>query len=580
MNQKENKNNDNKENKENNTISKTKVIVIGGIVIGIASLILWKKFGKKSKNPILLQFKNNLESNQKEEEIQNCLKIIDSFKNLENQQQNQENDQLIQEILDLLNQKINSISSELKNLIIKLLNSFIFSEKNHLNIAIFTINFMTQIPLEKDISLFMESSDFLLNLIKNNKTKFSKNLKISNQFLHLCLSIFEWKNTENINSILKLFTFLIDCDESIIPRLIELKYSSKFFQFLNSSNLQILENICCLLNDFVEKNDMWISQLISSNSIQKLIELIKLEENENIQCDSCLAISKIISKHPEQSKYLMKNINIIPIIKTHFFNQNSISQKKIFSGSSLLFSISTSSLENQQLANDFQLINMLIEFFDIAQKKAFSALIHAIRGLVATSKHNQLFEKLEKEKMIEKIALKMNQNPQFEKDSDLITDFIIIIGTCARISKEFEQQILKSNLIHFLINQAKKENEKLKAHSICAISGCLKNESMEKTIKNEGCFQIFVESLYSSYSFLVMSGLIAIRSIAENGSDPPTKSWSKNIEDLISLNLISALFEISVLDESLKEFITWTIIQLSKHPSFDRELKQFTQSNF
>ncbi|KAJ6236854.1 armadillo repeat-containing protein 4 armc4 [Anaeramoeba flamelloides] len=363
---------------------------------------------------------------------------------------------------------------------------------------------------------------------------------------------------------------------STIPKLLsKISVLPVIANMLSSSNQEIVKYSSSLICDCVKIPEICLD-LEEYGIISKLVKIINDETDEEILCNACLAITKLMFDR-QMSDIICVEYKIIPVIREKFLKSES--DNVIFCGLKFVEFTANSSYQNKILIRESEIFKVLKDLL-IKQKilahQILQQLVSTINELTVQSRKTGNVKHLMDLYML---PLLVNLF-QISKDPKIISDLIVIFGNCACSYEEYRLQLLESKIIPQLIQLLKSTRDNtVERNIIFTFANLAQSTKVQKELMDHDGIQGIIACLYSPDLQTQYGSIVGLKNIIFFGPKDKTQ-WLEIMNYLVSLNLVNHFMELLNKEEThLREPIIEILKRLSEQPTVYQEFGKNIPNN-
>ncbi|KAJ3427692.1 armadillo repeat-containing protein [Anaeramoeba flamelloides] len=603
-------------------LDKLKLVGIGSASLGI-SFLMYKQlksinFGNEGKDLVECL---SLENHNKKLLTNTYYKVYKTLTDLSNPlQENVKTRLFLQNIqkldFDPINPKILTVLTSNAVYASK------FIERNGIE-TIFTI-LKNNNPKKKQTfnkSLLSNNLELLLQILEKRPLECIKKIELVNGIEELSEYLISKTTPIKMHIlILKCLTWCCEYSKNVIQILKKQPIFEKIRQFLDSKNMIIVEYCLSLISDFENCIDLYPT-FEELGIIEKIIEILtheerkkenqNLNENENkreienenenkkdnktltedinekekenktlneeikdkekenktlnknynkekILCNSCLAICSIMVD-PGYCNYILLNYDILPTIKNKFISSNN--DNLIYCGLKIIEKISTGSISNKILireSNFFPLFAKLLSNKNSKSKDITVQLITTVKELTTQSSKTDNIKHLFQDGVLSQLVGLIGETKDVQDFNNLLT----IVGNSSCTYENFRVEMLKLNILPFLIDLMKKTKNQNIIRNLCiTMANLCQSVELHKALFLVGGIQEMVKHLNTRDHQTLNAILVALNNICIYGSANKNE-WYQIQNYLFSLNMISDLKRIGRSSDKRIQVLVMNVLRI------------------
>ncbi|KAJ6228648.1 armadillo repeat-containing protein 4 armc4 [Anaeramoeba flamelloides] len=377
------------------------------------------------------------------------------------------------------------------------------------------------------------------------------------------------------NFVLKCLTWACEYSSTIPNLLSKIEVLPDVVNMLSNSNQEIVKYSSSLICDCVEIPEICLD-LEEYGIIPKLVKIINDVTDEEILCNSCLAMTKLMFDR-QMSDVICVEYEIIPVIREKFLKKKS--DNLIFCGLKFIEFAANSSYQNKILIRESEIFNILKDLLikqKVLGRQMLQQLISTINELTVQSRKTGNVKHFMNLYML---PLLVNLF-RISKDPKIISDLIVIFGNCACSYEEYRIRLLESSIIPQLIQLLKSTRDTIVERNIIfTFANLAQSTKVQKELMDHDGIQGMVACLYSPDLQTQYGSIVGLKNIFFFG--PKDKiQWFEIMNYLVSLNVINHFMELLKKEEThLREPIIEILKRISEHPAVYQEFGKNIPNN-
>ncbi|KAJ6232446.1 hypothetical protein M0813_04969 [Anaeramoeba flamelloides] len=319
-------------------------------------------------------------------------------------------------------------------------------------------------------------------------------------------------------SLLKCLTWSCEYNKMVPILLNKNKLIPTVINFLDSTNLKLVEYSISIISDFVEISELSF-QLNNPEMITKLYELTTKTDNEQITCNSILALSKLFEQYPESQMILLKKPEFFELILNKFIRSKN--NNLMYCGSRLLEVLAKSSISNKILIRQAEFIPELTRliFIKSINQKLLQQVIATIKELTVNSTKTTNIDFFDKKFFSKIISLFTKcKNPKMR------SDLVIIIGNFSCTKEESRLELLNRGALPLLVKLLEiTKDANLEKNLVCTFANLLESTELQMPMLKCGGIGMMIRYINSEDILTQYGALIGVQNLCRRRHENQTQ---------------------------------------------------------